>query len=218
MDGESTDLVGQQTSPKYSENSTFKSSVQDSPIMKGFFFAGMFFFALVFAYGQKITVSGKVIDKGTREPLPFASVWIRGKPIGTITNLQGEFDFHLPSEYRNEMMVVSMLGHLSYETPVWSMLNQSQAIELEETTQVLNEVVVSDSLMSGDILRIALSRIDQNFPLVPFAVVFSTRHTNHRPPDGFDFILSGDLYDGLEKRQQMGPEENEDDENAKRFK
>ena len=31
-----------------------------------------------------------------------------------------------------------------------------------------------------------------HFPLVPFAVVFPTRHTNHRPPDGFDFILSGD--------------------------
>lgn len=132
------------------------------------FFTGILLILMGAVYAQKITVSGKVLDKETKEPLPFASVWIKGKPIGTITNLQGEFDFHLPQEYRNEMMVISMLGYLSYESPVWSLLNQSLVIELEETTQILNEVVVSDSLLSGDILRIALSRVEQNFPMEPY--------------------------------------------------
>ncbi len=136
--------------------------------MKCFLFAGLFFFLLGTMHAQKITVSGKVIDKATREPLSFASVWIRGKSIGTITNLQGEFDFHIAAEYRNEILVISMLGYLSYESPVWSLLNQTLLVELEETTQVLTEVVVSDSLASGDILRIALSRIEQNFPMEPY--------------------------------------------------
>jgi hypothetical protein len=120
------------------------------------------------AAGQKVTVSGKVIDKASRDPLAFASVYIKGKPIGTITNFQGEFDFHVPAEYKNELMVISMLGYQSFESPVWTMLDQSMVIELEETPQLLNEVVVSDSLESGDILRIALSRVDQNFPTEPY--------------------------------------------------
>jgi CarboxypepD_reg-like domain len=137
-------------------------------MIRPLFFAAVFFAVAVQSIAQRITVSGKVTDKDTHEPLPFASVWINGKPVGTITNLQGEFDFHLPAEYRNEMMVVSMLGYLSFEAPVWSLVDKLQTIQLEETTQVLNEVVVSDSLTSGDVLRIAISRIEQNFPMEPY--------------------------------------------------
>lgn len=116
---------------------------------------------------QKITVSGIAIDKETREPLPFASIGIKGKSIGTITNLQGEFDFHIPNEYRNEILVISMLGYVNYEAPVWS-LPENPTFELSKSTTVLNEVVVTDSLSGGDILRIALNKIDTNYPMKPF--------------------------------------------------
>ncbi len=118
---------------------------------------------------QKITVSGKVMDSETKEPLPFASIGIVSKSIGTITNLQGEFDFHIPNEYRNDILVISMLGYKSYEAPVWTVLeNPVKEILLEKSTIILKELVVSDSLLGGDILRIALSRIDQNYPSTPF--------------------------------------------------
>lgn len=116
---------------------------------------------------QKITISGVAVDKETREPLPFASIGIQGKSIGTITNLQGEFDFHIPHEYRNEMLVISMLGYVNYEAPVWT-LSANTTFELSKSTTVLNEVVVTDSLSGGDILRIALSRIEKNYPMKPF--------------------------------------------------
>ncbi|MBX2967856.1 MAG: carboxypeptidase-like regulatory domain-containing protein [Cyclobacteriaceae bacterium] len=120
-------------------------------------------------HAQKITISGKVVDKETREPLTFATVGINGKSIGTITNLQGEFDFHIPQEYRNEILLISMLGYQSYESPVWSISGNGQVIfELSKSTTILNEVIVRDSLSGGDILRIALNRIEQNFPMSPF--------------------------------------------------
>lgn len=117
---------------------------------------------------QRLTVSGRVTDKDTHQPLPYASVWIRGKTIGTITNMQGEFDFHIPMEYRNEIMVISMLSYQSFEAPVWSLLGQTLDVQLEEQLQLLGEVTVFDSLGSGDILRIALSRVEQNFPMEPY--------------------------------------------------
>src|SRR5215204_1088351 len=78
----------------------------------------------------QITISGKVIDRETKSPMPFASVYIKGKSIGTVTNLHGEFDFHIPDEYRNEILVTSMLGYHNFESHVWSLISLS-AITIE---------------------------------------------------------------------------------------
>jgi len=121
------------------------------------------------AVAQNINVSGKVIDHETKEPMPFASVYIKGKTIGTITNLQGEFDFHIPDEYRNEILVISMLGYSNFESPVWSLISTtSVTLELNVSPIVLQEVLVEDSLSGGDILRLALAHIPDNYPNTPF--------------------------------------------------
>jgi hypothetical protein len=121
------------------------------------------------AGAQRLTVSAKVVDQETKEPLVFASVGIKDKAIGTITNLQGEFDFHVSPEYRNDALVISILGYKSFEAPVWTLLDKpNQIIELEKTTFLLQEVVVKDSLTGGDVLRIALSRVEQNYPSGPY--------------------------------------------------
>jgi hypothetical protein len=120
------------------------------------------------AFAQNITVSGRVLDRQTKEPLPFASVYIQGKSIGTITNLQGEFDFHVPPEFRNDMLVISMLGYRNFESPVWSMLSTTTVIEMQTSSIVLSEVVVADSLRGSDILQLALRHIKRNYPEKPF--------------------------------------------------
>ncbi|MFZ2906302.1 MAG: carboxypeptidase-like regulatory domain-containing protein [Cyclobacteriaceae bacterium] len=121
------------------------------------------------AMAQNITISGKVTDRETKEPLPFAAVYILGKSIGTITNLNGEFDFHIPAEYRNEMLVISMLGYGNFESPVWAMIAPTPAfVEMSVSAIVLQEVVVKDSLSGGDILQLALDNIRFNYPTKPF--------------------------------------------------
>jgi hypothetical protein len=129
----------------------------------------LFSLTVIGASAQKITISTKVLDKGTAEPLPFASVGIKGKSIGTVTNLQGEFDFHIPIEYRNEILVISMLGYHNFEAPVWSLLEtKPAAITMDKSTTMLQEVVVRDSLNGGEIVKIALDRVVINFPMRPF--------------------------------------------------
>jgi hypothetical protein len=120
------------------------------------------------ATAQKLTITGKVLDKETKEPLPFASIGIMGKSIGTITNLQGEFDFHLSNDLRNNILAINMLGYKTFEAPVWSLISDSLVIQMDKSNLILKEVIVSDSLVGGDILRIALSRMDQNYPDKPF--------------------------------------------------
>lgn len=118
--------------------------------------------------GQDITISARVVDKETNQPLEYASVGLKSTAIGTISNHLGEFDFHMPAEYRNEVMVVSMMGYKNFEAPVWSMTGELQVIKLEKSPIVLQEIVVSDTLTGQDILDIALSRIEKNYPMEPF--------------------------------------------------
>ncbi len=126
-------------------------------------------FLSIQGYSQKITISGQVVDKETREPLAFASVSIKGKPIGTITNLRGEFDFHISNEYRNDIFFVSMLGYGTYEVPAWTLVNKpNQVIELSKISQLLDEVIVVDSLSGGDVVHIAIDKIEANYSMTPF--------------------------------------------------
>ncbi|MEQ9413573.1 MAG: carboxypeptidase-like regulatory domain-containing protein, partial [Cyclobacteriaceae bacterium] len=102
----------------------------------------LIFIALFFMSGllhaQTLTISAKVVDSETKEPLPFASVGLKNRPIGTITNLLGEFDFHIPIEFRNDVLVINMLGYLPYEDPAWTVTNNVTVIEMVKSTQFLD--------------------------------------------------------------------------------
>jgi hypothetical protein len=124
----------------------------------------------ILTQAQGITISAVVVDKETNEPLGYASVGLKSIAIGTISNEEGAFDFHFPAEYRNEVLVISMLGYKNFEAPVWSLISESQVIKMEKSPIVLDEVVVSDTLTGEDIMDIALSRIDQNYPMQPFVM------------------------------------------------
>lgn len=132
-------------------------------IFLGFSFSGR---------SQILTVSGQIVDKETKEPLTFASISIKGKSIGTVSNLQGEFDFHIPGEMRNDFLVINMLGYKTHTAPVWSLQGINPLIiEIQKSPKVLDEVVITDSLRGGEILQIALSRIEQNYPMNPYMML-----------------------------------------------
>lgn len=136
--------------------------------MKKFLILGFFFFTIL-AEGQKITITARVIDAETGESLGYASVSLKSKPIGTVTNEQGDFDFHIPSDYRNDLFVVSMLGYESYEAPAWTLLeNKEQIIKLKKSVVYLDEVIVSETLKGIDILQIALTNVEKNYPMSPY--------------------------------------------------
>lgn len=122
------------------------------------------------ANSQTLLVSGQVIDKKTREPLPYASIRIAGKSLGTVANENGEFTFLIPEEYRNEFVRVSMLGYNTYESPVWSLQSPtiSSTIMLTVSPKLLNEVTVRDSLTGRDILELTFSRLKENYASKPY--------------------------------------------------
>jgi hypothetical protein len=138
--------------------------------------------------GQAFTVSGVVIDKNSSETLPYATIRVYDNTLGTVSNLSGAFDFHVPTELMKGQLQISMLG---YETLLISLLEvRGQNItqfELTPSVRVLNEVVVADSLTGGEIFQLALAKIESNYPMEPVLM------------DGFyrDIKKVGDKHEAL---------------------
>jgi hypothetical protein len=121
------------------------------------------------SYAQTITLTGRVADKTTKESLPFASLRIAEKLMGTVANEHGEFTLLIPEEFKNEIVIVSMLGYRNYESPVWSLLSSSTiTIFLNPSPTILNEVTVRDSLSGRDILDLTFKRFNDNYTTKPY--------------------------------------------------
>lgn len=57
------------------------------------------------------SIRGTLVDSKSREFIPFASVYIKGRSIGTTTNDEGRFLFHVPSGFDNDTLVISVIGY-----------------------------------------------------------------------------------------------------------
>ena len=53
----------------------------------------LLFLLATISYGQKASLSGKVVDGISNEPLPFVNVLVSGTTTGTVTDEKGHFEF-----------------------------------------------------------------------------------------------------------------------------
>lgn len=96
-----------------------------------------------FSFGQYLTISGKVYDKKTREPLPGASVFILGTSWGTSTDFDG--NFKLTNIKRGTYdIVVSYVGYISDTIKKHHVASNNNSFEifLNENSFNLNEISV----------------------------------------------------------------------------
>lgn len=109
--------------------------------MKPFFFVLLFVFCIGSSAGQ--TVTGKVVDVSTGEPLVYVNVGVTGQPRGTITNKTGIFELEI-NELSGEATVrFSMIGYMAQTYTVKQLLdNNGETIKLESASIPLSEVVI----------------------------------------------------------------------------
>jgi CarboxypepD_reg-like domain len=97
-------------------------------------------FSISISAQKSFIITGKVIDKNTKEPLPFASVFINNTTIGATTNEAGAFTLNLSNSLPNIKLSASYVGYFSTEKVIDS---ETVLVELEPDNQVLNEIKVS---------------------------------------------------------------------------
>jgi hypothetical protein len=118
-------------------------------------------------------VEGKVVDKETGEPIPFASIGIVGTSRGTSSNLNGQFSL---SVERGAVIRITCIG---YESVTIQSIEQLQLIQLSPSATQLAEVVIFQrDVNARKIVRKAFANITDNYASTPFLQKFFYRHYN----------------------------------------
>ena len=87
-------------------------------------------------------ISGKIIDQETNERVPYASISILGKTLGTISNIDGEFTLKVPIQYQSDTIVVSCMGYAQKELLLDTLKQEELLINLSPIKIQLREVQV----------------------------------------------------------------------------
>ena len=101
------------------------------------------------------TISGTVTDADTKETLVGVNILVKGKVIGTITDLSGKFTLNVNQE-PPFTLVFSMVGFGSKEVEITGGIS-NLSVELGESTILGQEVVISASRVEESILKSPVS-------------------------------------------------------------
>lgn len=91
-----------------------------------------------FIYAQKKPIEGTVLVKSDLLPLPGATISVKGKPINTVSDLDGHFSITVSSP--QDVLEVRFLGFVTQEVQIQG--KNKITILLAENQTVLDEVVV----------------------------------------------------------------------------
>jgi hypothetical protein len=121
-------------------------------------------------YGQQ-KIEGKVIDRETGSPVPFASIGIIGTAMGTSSNLEGEFTLLIPE---GASIKVSCVGYVSLMV---ASPDDMKLIRLTPFAIELNEIVITQRPINARrVVQRAFASMGRNYDNQSFLQQFFYRH------------------------------------------
>lgn len=120
-------------------------------------------FMVLFAFGQDRTITGKVTDATTGEPLPGVSIVLQGTTRGSVTDLDGNFTIEASD---GQVIEFSYVGYLPESVDLQGQSTVDMA--LTPDLQALEEVIVvgygtqKKSLVTGAIAKVDAETIAQS--------------------------------------------------------
>lgn len=98
---------------------------------------GIALFLPLGAYAQQNSISGVVLDAGSKDPLVGVSIVVKGTTTGVLTDLDGKFSISAPA---GSTLVISYIGFEKQEVAIQN--RSSINVLLKEDSHVLDDVVV----------------------------------------------------------------------------
>ncbi|MDG1477043.1 MAG: carboxypeptidase-like regulatory domain-containing protein [Vicingaceae bacterium] len=105
-------------------------------------------------YAQEV-YNGKIIDKNSKESLPYVNIGVVGKNIGTVSNYNGDFQIEVDKKYHNDTLKISMIGYKSLTFNVSNfkaLIRKNSILQMEKEITELKEFVVSSKGLKEKIL------------------------------------------------------------------
>ncbi len=124
-------------------------------------------------------ISGQVMARDTRQPLPFSSVYLDGKPTGTISNEEGEFRLKLDAAKMHDTLIISCMGYKNFISPVSALINSNRSYFLVPDIIPIQEVIIR-KVSPVILLQEAVREIRNNYPADPALLTSFYRETVQR--------------------------------------
>lgn len=115
--------------------------------MKKLLLLSSLLFTALLTFSQNKTITGKITDAKTKEPMVGATVLVKGTHFGTATDAQGNFSLSAPADAKT--LTVSYVGYVSKDVPISA--NGVVNVGIETADIPGNEVVVTSSRVAESI-------------------------------------------------------------------
>lgn len=127
-------------------------------------------------------IEGRILDAKEETPIPFATIRVKNKSKGLISNMDGGFKIPEKLKTLGDTLVISSIGYTSQEV-LLSRLQKDKvnSIKLVPKVETLGTVVIVSSkkkkrnedkkLSARTIIKTAIERIPDNYPFDPFSYI-----------------------------------------------
>jgi len=109
------------------------------------------------------TIKGRVIDREGKEALPYTGISILRSNIGTISNIDGNFELKIPASMIQDTIVFSHLGYRPFRQPISEITAEKFTISLQPATIQLKEIQIT-LIDAQAIVNKIIEKIPINYP------------------------------------------------------
>lgn len=128
-----------------------------------------------FCFGQKVKLTGTIIDSKTKQPLPYGTIELFSLKTGTITDKNGKFNLEIVSnDIKLDTINFSYLGYEKVKISINDFLKSENTIALKEKLVILDEVIVTPKKYTTTILGIK----DKKPESMQYAGIFTANKGN----------------------------------------
>src|SRR4051794_15356318 len=110
---------------------------------KAIFMCFLLCITAVVVHAQTVTISGTIIDKTTKEPIPGVGITVKGTTVATATNMSGKYALTV-KQAAPFTIVISYVGYTSIEKEITGNIANLD-FEIEAAVVLGQEVVISAS-------------------------------------------------------------------------
>jgi len=106
---------------------------------------------IAFVSTGQANIEGRVLNRDTKEPIPYANIGIFKSNIGTLSNPDGSFSLQLPQKFKDDSLSFSALGFEKRAIPIQALGKENTIVYLLEKVTLLDEVLVHGKKVASKI-------------------------------------------------------------------
>ncbi len=123
-----------------------------------------------------IQLSGQITDRKNKTPVSYAYVFLKSKPLGTLSNSEGQFIIKLPYDNWEDSIYFSCIGYQIEGKKIATLESVNNVISLLPVEVQIKEVVVRP-VKPEELLKTALENIPNNYSRKPQLLTAFYRET-----------------------------------------